>query len=88
MSLWALCWVFRLGVNMEHRIDKGKPVPPHYSRWKELVRQMNPGDSILLSAADANRFSDSVRKCFKDAYRIVTRAEGARKRCWLTECGP
>lgn len=65
------------------KIDSNIPAPISGNRWKDLVKKMNPGDSVLLE----NIFqSNCFRRAAKYAgYSVVTRNEKGKRRIWLIE---
>ena len=73
------------------QIESGVQIPPKrrlqkMGRWQQLLRQMMPGDSVVLTKPETIALRMACRRDFPD-FKIVTRitAQEDRYRAWFLE---
>jgi len=70
---------------MKYKIEKNIPITKQYRKgiWKDLINNMEIGDSVLIENRGAASSLAAVMK--KHGYRPVTRTDGKKIRVWKTE---
>ena len=70
---------------MNYKIEKNISITKQYRKgiWKDLINNMEIGDSVLIENRRAASSLAAVMK--KYGYRPVTRADGAKIRVWKME---
>ena len=63
------------------KIDKNIPIPNRgrHGKWKELVSQMDVGDSVLVKIKERSAMNNAM---VAQGYKGTTRIEGDKIRVW------